>query len=85
MPDLYSGQILVGDEALSVTVYLTETLDEASGLVSSFGGLDLPTGHSLEPGAVHRLELDDGRAGKVLITRLATPTQAWFRGTGPIE
>jgi hypothetical protein len=82
-----AGTLYGGGKAVSVTVSLSVT-NEGESRQSWFGGFLWPPGEHLEPGGPYRVELDDGRAGDVLILYHLTSDGcpgAAFRGTGPLE
>ena len=50
------------------------------------GGLTLPEDHSIGVGGPYRLELDDGRSGEILVTKMRfSGTEAIFQGSSTLK
>lgn len=72
-----------GAELFRVTATVTEGM--SGGLRTWRGSFTLPRGEYLDPGAAYRIQLDDGRAGDILIAHiqpLRDPVPVQFQGSG---
>ena len=87
----FHGKLLIGGMTLKNLIALID--EETRGQDGIWRGalsVDLCQGEHLECGRLYRLELDDGRAAKVIITRLDRPEgreslQIEFDGLSSLE
>ncbi len=87
----FHGKLLIGGMTLKNLIALID--EETRGQDGIWHGalsVDLCQGEHLECGRLYRLELEDGRAAKVIITRLARPEgqqslQIEFDGLSSLE
>lgn len=86
----FSGKILDGNQILLENVKGVLFVNEPpTGIKSWQGTFDLPAGNNIDFDAPNHLELDDGRSGKILITRIQRNssgiTIVEFQGSGPLQ
>jgi len=80
------GKITRGGEMLAddVTVWFEKV--QHGKFHDWHGGLTLPEGHSIGVGGPYRLELDDGRSGEILVTKIRFGgTDAAFQGSSELK
>ena len=81
--NIYNGERTLL-EGLSVHI---EEITESSGIKAWSGGFDLSGSQHIDPGP-YRISLDDGRAGRILVTDVNvsshSPTRVFFDSAGPL-
>jgi hypothetical protein len=72
-----------------VEIWLTETTDQRSGLRGWGGTFNLARGKWLDPMERYFIELEDGRSGEILLTRVGVgtnhPPAVNFLGSGELD
>jgi hypothetical protein len=86
----FSATLKSGDEIIreNVGVRINEIVESRSGLKHWYGSFELSIEEFFELGGIYRLELEDGRAGDILISNVQITSQGNrtdFQGTGPLE
>jgi hypothetical protein len=89
----FSGNILDGDKVLVEGIEGILLVNAPPGRTKSWHGtFNLPAGKHIKVGGTYRLELDDGRSGKIIIIRrlttipnASTVEPVEFKGSGPLQ